>query len=169
MKEVKNYCVLDIETTGLSKYKDEIIEIACVRVINHQIIDEMSVLVCPNNPIPPLITKITGITNEMVKRGISIEEALIQLYDFVGDEIIVGHNIGFDMGFIRYHSEKNLGLCFDNIELDTMKIARKEIVCVNYKLATLCSYFNIVNRQAHRALADVYATYELLENLQKKT
>lgn len=81
---INDYCVVDIETTGLSKYRDEIIEIGCVKVRNHLIVDEFNILIKPTRPISSYITSINGITNDMVKDGCSIEEAMIQFYDFVG-------------------------------------------------------------------------------------
>ena len=165
---INDYCVVDIETTGLSKYRDEIIEIGCVKVRNHLIVDEFNILIKPTRPISSYITSINGITNDMVKDGCSIEEAMIQFYDFVGEDIIVGHNVSFDMGFISHHAQKRLGLVFENIVMDTMKLARRNVKAINYKLSTLCDYYGIKNKQAHRALSDVYATYELFEKLIKK-
>ncbi len=164
-----NYCVLDIETTGLSKYKDTIIEIGCIKVRNHCVIDEFQVLVDPHRFITPFISYLTGISNEMVQHeGIEISDALIALYDFLGDDIILGHNVSFDMGFIQFQSNLELGLVFDNQLMDTMKLARKLIHCENYKLVTLCQFFDVQNNQAHRALGDVYATFEVYKKLIQK-
>lgn len=168
MEEIKDYCVIDIETTGLSKYRDKIIEIGCIKVKNHMIVDEMNVLINPHCKIPPFITHLNGITNKMVKDGIEIDEALLQLYDFVGNDVFVGHNIAFDIGFITQKSKECLGLVFNNQTIDTMRIARQKVICDNYKLATLCNYYHIVNESAHRALSDVLATYELYKKLINK-
>lgn len=72
------------------------------------------------------------------------------------------------MGFISHHAQKRLGLVFENIVMDTMKLARRNVKAINYKLSTLCDYYGIKNKQAHRALSDVYATYKLFEKLIKK-
>ena len=166
MKKVKDYCVIDIETTGLSRFRDDIIEIGCIKIRNHKAIAEYNVLINPHKPIPPFITSINHITDQMVKKeGIELEEALIGLYDFIEEDDLVGHNISFDMGFIRQKSLEGLGLSFDNSEYDTLRLSRRKLKCENYKLETLCKYYNVINKTAHRALSDVYATYEIFERL----
>ncbi len=169
MIKIKDYCVLDIETTGLSRFKDDILEIGCIKIRDHKIIDQMSVLINPHKPISPYITSINHITNEMVqKEGIELEEALIRLYDFIEDDCLVGHNLSFDMGFIRQKSSESLGLSFDHVQYDTLMLSRKRIRCENYKLSTVCRYYNIQNKTAHRALSDVIATYQVFECLMKE-
>ena len=169
MIKIKDYCVLDIETTGLSRFKDDILEIGCIKIRDHKIIDQMSVLINPHKPISPYITSINHITDEMVqKEGIELEEALIRLYDFIEDDCLVGHNLSFDMGFIRQKSSESLGLSFDHIQYDTLMLSRKRIRCENYKLSTVCRYYNIQNKTAHRALSDVIATYQVFECLMKE-
>ena len=169
MIKIKDYCVLDIETTGLSRFKDDILEIGCIKIRDHKIIDQMSVLINPHKPISPYITSINHITNEMVqKEGIELEEALIRLYDFIEDDCLVGHNLSFDMGFIRQKSSESLGLSFDHVQYDTLMLSRKRIRCENYKLSTVCRYYNIQNKTAHRALSDVIATYQVFECLMEE-
>ena len=169
MIKIKDYCVLDIETTGLSCFKDDILEIGCIKIRDHKIIDQMSVLINPHKLISPYITSINHITNEMVqKEGIELEEALIRLYDFIEDDCLVGHNLSFDMGFIRQKSSESLGLSFDHVQYDTLMLSRKRIRCENYKLSTVCRYYNIQNKTAHRALSDVIATYQVFECLMKE-
>lgn len=166
MKKIKNYCVLDIETTGLSKFRDAILEIGCIKIRNHEVVDKMCVLIHPHQTISSYITSINHITNEMVEReGIELEEALIQLYDFIEEDILIGHNLSFDMGFICQKSDECLGLSFDNQCIDTLSLARRKLCLPNYKLETLCNYYHIENKKAHRALSDVIATYELFEKL----
>ena len=169
MIKIKDYCVLDIETTGLSRFKDDILEIGCIKIRDHKIIDQMSILINPHKPISPYITSINHITNEMVqKEGIELEKALIRLYDFIEDDCLVGHNLSFDMGFIRQKSSESLGLSFDHVQYDTLMLSRKRIRCENYKLSTVCRYYNIQNKTAHRALSDVIATYQVFECLMKE-
>lgn len=170
MIQIKDYCVLDIETTGLSRFRDDILEIGCIKIRDHKIVDQINILINPHKPISPYITSINHITDEMVqKEGIELEEALICLYDFVEEDCLVGHNISFDMGFIKQKSLECLGLSFDHIQYDTMKLSRKRIKCQNYKLSTLCDYYNIQNKMAHRALSDVIATYQVFECLMKES
>ena len=92
----RSYVVIDLETTGLDENEHEIIELGAIRIRNGQIVDKFQCLVCPNNEIPDFISKLTGITNDMVENeGIELKQALIQFVAFIGNDMIVGHNIDF--------------------------------------------------------------------------
>ena len=91
------YCVLDIETTGLSFRTDKITEFG--------IIDEFECFVNPEMDIPEEVVKITNITNEMVKDAETIDKIMPKVMEFIGDSILVAHNADFDIGFIRYNAE----------------------------------------------------------------
>ncbi len=92
---------LDIETTGLDSQKDAIIEIGAVRFNEHRLEGEWTSLVNPGVRIPPFITQLTGISDQMVLRSPSIRDVLPELEDFVGNSPILGHSIRFDLGFLR--------------------------------------------------------------------
>ena len=94
------YIVFDIETTGLDASYDEIIEIGALKIKNNEIVDKFTSLIKPKYPIDEFITELTGITNEMVKDAPLINEVLPRFIDFIGDEILVGHNINFDINFV---------------------------------------------------------------------
>ena len=89
----KDYVVFDLETTGLSPEKDEIIEISAIKVRNGQVNSIFSTLVNPGRPIPDRATAINGITDEMVLNKPTLKDALKDFLDFAGDDILVGHNI----------------------------------------------------------------------------
>lgn len=165
---IKDYTVVDIETTGLSYNNDEIIEIGALKIRDDQIVDQFEVLIKPSQPVSYFITNLTGITNEMLlQKGISIKEALLQYHDFVGNDIICGHNVSFDINFINNKFQKTFKYNYKPTTLDTMSIARRVVLCENYKLKTLCAHFNITQRNAHRALDDVSSTHQVLLALKK--
>ena len=92
---VTNYILVDIETTGLSFYKDEIVELSAVKVVNNKVDSTFSYLVKPINKIPYFVTKVHGITNAMVKDKKLIEQLLPNFLDFIEDNILIAHNAKF--------------------------------------------------------------------------
>ena len=118
---INDYCVLDTETTGLSCYYDEIIEIGILKVRNNIVIDSFNSLVKPNNPIDSFITSLTGITNQMISRKPTIKEVKQEVLNFIGDDVIVGHNTSFDIKFLNTSFNDEL----NNKYIDTMQFARK--------------------------------------------
>lgn len=162
-----DYTVLDIETTGFSSLHSEIIEIGALCVRGGQVTDEFSKLIKPRRGIPPKITEITGITNEDVENCDYIEDVLPEFLYFAGDDIIVGHNVSFDMRFI-YDRALFLGTAFLNDSVDTMKLSRKlNKNLKHHRLSDLAEYYNITNENAHRALSDCYTTYKVLEIIKR--
>lgn len=155
------FVVFDIETTGLSRDKCEITEIGAVKIKNGEVIDRFSSFVDPKVHIPEDITKLTGITDEMVKGAPDTEAVLKSFADFVGDACIVAHNASFDMGFIREKGKK-FGLAFANDVLDTLAVARILLPELKkHKLNILADYFGIP-LQHHRAVNDAEATAQIL-------
>ena len=154
--------IVDIETTGLSKYKHNITEIAAVRVKNNRIVGEFQMLVNPLKPIPKFITRLTGITDDMVKDAQPIEKVLPVFLKFLGSNVLVAHNATFDYGFISHNAETHLDLLVENERLCTRKLANRLLPDLgSKKLSNLCEHFGIVNITAHRAMSDVKATHEL--------
>lgn len=163
-----NYTVIDIETTGLSPANCEIIELSAIKVINGEVIDEFSSLIKPDTPIPSFIENLTGITNEMVSSASSIENVLREYIDFIGTDIIVGHNITFDLSFINHNIRNISGHDLPNDYVDTLRISRQLLHDINnHKLSTLAEYFNISQQNAHRALDDCQTTNLLFAELKK--
>lgn len=165
--KMSDYVVLDVETTGLKPDRDEIIELSAIKIRNNTVVNEFSRLIKPNHPVSSLITDITGITNKMLKNAPRISEVLPLFLRFVGNDIIIGHNIvKFDRKFIE-NACSNLKLpAFNNDAIDTLCISRNlNLDTPNNKLTTLTEYFGINHKNAHRALSDCYATYELYEIL----
>lgn len=92
-KYVGNYVVFDFETTGISVIRDDIIEISAIRVRDHERTEIFSRLVNPGRPIPPEASRINGITDEMVCGEDGLGVILPEFLDFIGEDILIGHNI----------------------------------------------------------------------------
>ena len=168
MKFVDNYVLVDIETTGLSPIKDEIIEIGAIKVENNQIIDSYNQLIKIDRSLSPFITSLTGITNEMLQTGKQPHIVIQEFVNFAGENILIGHNVNFDIGFLTHQSQKYLNHPISNDYIDTMCLARRIVPnSVNYKLATLANLFDISYQGAHRGLKDVEITYEVYNHLRK--
>ena len=163
-----DYVVIDIETTGLSSNYDDIIELAAIKVKNDQVVGEYQSLVDPEYEIDPFISDLTGITNEMLKTAPKIEIVLPDFLKFVGDSVVLGHNVSFDVNFI-YDTEEYLGIgFFSNDHIDTRRIYRKLFPDrEHHRLIDMVNEFNVGTTQFHRALADCYSAYKcfvLLKN-----
>ena len=145
---------LDIETTGLSAENDAIIEIAAVRFNDRRVEGEWQTLLHPGRRIPPFITQLTGITDAMVLDKPGIREVLPDLQKFVGDAPIIGHNIAFDVGFLRRY-----GVLRRNDLLDTYDLASVLLPNASrYNLSALAQALGIPAAGAHRAMQDAHMT-----------
>lgn len=160
----KHYIIVDIETTGLSKERHHITEIAAVQFDGEKIIKKFQTLINPQTPIPWFITHLTGITNDMVQDAPTIEQALPDFFDFLGDHILVAHNATFDYGFLNHNGIYHLNTSIKNHTLCTRKLANRLLPELPSKrLECLCQYFNITNERAHRAMGDVMATVKIFK------
>lgn len=146
------FVAIDVETTGLSPFANELIEVSAIKYEGSKKIDTYSTLIKPKAPIPYYITKITGITNDMVKNAPQIEEAMPQLVDFVGNSAIVAHNANFDYKFIQNYSDNSFS---KNKVIDTVPIGRKLYPELpNHKLGTIAKHIGITEDGFHRAEFD---------------
>ena len=153
--EETTYCVLDIETTGISRFTEKITEFGIMKVKNGEVIDTFECFVNPEKPIPPRVVEVTNITDDMVKDAETIDKVMPKVIEFVGDSVIVAHNANFDVGFIKYNAE-NLGLEFNNTYIDTLALAKELFPDFKkYKLGIIAEKLGIKVDVAHRALADV--------------
>lgn len=154
-----SFVSIDIETTGLSPEYDEIIELGAVKYINGQASDTFSSLVRPENSIDDFVTELTGITNDMLYDAPSLQEILPDFISFIGDSIIVGHNVNFDINFIYDACEKINLPSFSNDFIDTMRLSRRMYKDLkNHKLDTLIGFFGLTQRNVHRGLEDCKLT-----------
>ena len=164
----EGYVVLDIETTGTSLEKDEIIEIGALKVESGAVTEEFSMLIRINGEIPVEIQKLTGITEqELQSMGRPLEEVLEKLFEFVGNRIIVGYNVAFDYNFIRATCRKmKLEMRLGTASRDTLALSRRKIKGVgSYQLEALMKHLGYEVSNAHRALADCYLTWQLYQKL----
>ncbi|MBR7181406.1 MAG: PHP domain-containing protein, partial [Clostridia bacterium] len=148
------FVVFDIETTGLSNRTCAITEIGAVLVKNGEVLDTFNTFVNPQMPIPEEITRLTSITDDMVKDAPLITEILPKFLDFVGDRLLIAHNADFDVGFIR-EAAKRQGIAFNSPYLDTLALSRHlNTDLKNHKLDDLARYFDLGDFHHHRACDD---------------
>ncbi len=160
--------VFDLETTGCSPQESSIIEIGAIKILNDEIIDKRNQLINPCIEIPEYITSLTGINDFMVSNKPTIETVLPKFIQFCNGSDILGHNISFDYSFIKANCLK-FGYEFEKNAIDTLKLARKLLPDVpSKKLTELCKYYNIDLKNAHRAVHDAKATYELYKCLKRE-
>lgn len=169
IRKLDDYTVLDIETTSLDTFSGEIVEISAIKVRNKNEIQNFSELIKTKKEIGYFTTRLTGITNEMVeKQGKNLVEVLKNFKDFLGNDIIVGHNVNFDINFIYDNMQENLNEYLSNDFVDTLRISRKVLPNLrHHKLDDLIQYFNLTRRNEHRALNDCILTNQVYINLAK--
>lgn len=168
MAAVNDYVVIDIETTGISMAVSEIIELGAVRVQNGVITNEYATLVRPRGVISPFITELTGISNAMTATAPVIKDALPGYLEFIGEALVVGHNVHFDVNFIYDNCMAWLNRPFGNDFIDTMRLSRRlyKEIKKGHRLGDLARRFNVPDSgPAHRALADVITTHYCYERL----
>ncbi len=159
------YAVIDIETTGTLFQRDKIIEIAIIILENDVEIKRYSSLVNPERSIPLEITRITGISNQMVESAPHFFEIAKEIIELTEDCIFVAHNVHFDYGFIQNEFEQ-LGYKFQRKKLCTLQLSKRNFKGLHsYSLGNLIQYFNIDVENRHRALDDAYASSILLKKI----
>lgn len=165
---VDDFTVIDLETTGLDTYFDEIIEVSAIRVRNGIVEQVFSKLVKPSFEIDEFITELTGITNEMLENAPLISEVLPEFLDFIGNDIIVGHNVNFDINFIYDNNLRINDKHFSNSYIDTLRLSRKLLPDLkHHRLKDLIKYFEISVDRQHRAQNDCESTLQCYNKLKK--
>jgi DNA polymerase-3 subunit epsilon len=161
------FCVIDLETTGGNPETERITEIGAAKVRGGEVVGTFQTLINPGRAIPPAITVLTGISQSMVSAAPRIEAVLGSLSDFVGDSVIVGHNVRFDLGFLRAAYLRDQRQPLANESVDTVSLARRLVrdEVRNCRLGTLARHFRFPHQPSHRALEDVLATVDLLHLL----
>lgn len=186
----KDYVVLDLETTGLDPSVDSIIEIGAIRYVGCEKTESFSTLVRPDRYMVPLhpdaafddyvdidgekayfvdpfITKLTGITNSMLIEAPGIKESIQKAVDFIGDSIVVGHNVNYDINFMYDAYKTYCGKEFANDYVDTLRIAKKLFrEFPHHRLKDLSEHYKVDYSSAHRALADCEMTNEILKRME---
>ena len=159
------YAIIDIETTGGKATTDRITEIAVYIHDGNSIVDEFISLVNPERPIPPYVSRLTGISDEMVAEAPRFFEIAKDLVKITEDCTFVAHNVQFDYSFVRQEF-KSLGYTYSRDYLCTVKLSRKIIPGhPSYSLGNLCERLGIQLENRHRAAGDALATVKLFELL----
>ena len=144
----------DIETTGLDKRTEAITEIGAVVLRNGEVVEQFSTFADPGRPLTTEITRLTGITDEMLKGAPSQKEAVNAFLDFVGDRPLAAHNAEFDMGFIG-EACRRMGRPFENTSLDSLILAQNLLPDLGkYKLDIVANHLNLPAFNHHRAYDD---------------
>lgn len=161
---INNYVTIDLETTGLSPKYEKIIELGAAKIRNGKVTDVFSSFINPGKTLPERIVDLTGINESDVSQAPYIEEVLEQFLEFLGEDVLLGHNLVFDYSFIK-KAAVNQKLVFDKQGIDTLKISRRFLTELeSRKLEFLCQHYGI-KLDAHRALNDAIATHELYQKL----
>ncbi|GLC31546.1 DNA polymerase III subunit alpha [Clostridium omnivorum] len=162
------YCILDLETTGFSPKTEKITEIGIMKLKDGKVIDEFSCFVNPEKPIPARVVEVTNITDDMVKDAETIEKVFPKMLEFIKDSVLVAHNAGFDIGFLK-HNAKVLGYDFDYTYVDTLSLAQAIFPeYKSYKLGRIAKNLGIKVEVAHRALDDVDTTVKVFKVMLEK-
>jgi DNA polymerase III subunit epsilon len=161
------FVVVDLETTGGSANDCAITEVGAVKLKGGECLGTYQTLVDPGCAIPPEITIITGITQAMVMRAPRMEAVMPSLLEFIGDCVIVGHNVRFDIGFINAALAQQQRPRLPHRSIDTLALARRLVrdEVPDCKLGTLADRLRLSHRPSHRALDDALATGDLLHFL----
>lgn len=150
-----NYTVIDLETTGLKAASDSIIEYGALRVRDGVPVEELTMLVCVEENVPAEITALTGLSAAELQQGTEPREALNSFLLFIGKDPLVGHNITFDLEFLRMTCKRYGFPAPTNRQIDLAQLARRNLTRIaNYKLVTLAQHFQLVEKVEHRALPD---------------
>ena len=150
-----DYTVIDLETTGLKAASDSIIEYGALRVRDGAPVEELTMLVCGAEKIPPEITALTGLSAAELQQGAAPREALQRFLAFIGKDPLVGHNIAFDLEFLRMACKQYGFPIPTNRQTDLAQLARRKLTRIaNYKLVTLAQHFQLAEKVEHRALPD---------------
>ena len=166
---MKNYAIVDLETTGGKPERDRITEIGIVIFDGEKVIDQYETLINPERSIPQQITQITGITNEMVADAPKFFEVAKKIVEMTEGHIFVAHNVRFDYGFLK-EEFKSLGFTFTRRQLCTVRLSREKLPGLkSYSLGNIIRHFDIKVNARHRALDDAIATAELMKIIFTKT
>ncbi len=164
----ESYVVFDFETTGMNPQLNRITEIGAVKVTEGEITGTFNTLINPKQYIPYSITRVTHITNDMVKDKPTMDIVLPRFCEFIEDLPIAAHNAPFDMGFLLCSCQRE-GISINNPVIDTLWLSRRyNKECEKHSLAYLTKYFDIDLKNAHRAYFDALATCEIYKIIQQK-
>lgn len=155
--------VVDLETTGLKPGAAGIMEIAAIRIENGEMIEEFHSLINPERHVLPMITRLTGITNDMLRDQLTIDTVFPRLQAFLGSTAIVAHNADFDLRFLNFEAHRLTASPLLNSSLCTLRLAKRLLPNLRSRsLDAVASHLGIRGSDRHRALGDARLTAEVL-------
>ena len=164
--KLTSFIAIDLETTGLNSKKEAIIEVSAVKFVDGEENSVFSHLLNPNKPISSFIEDLTGINDDMVKNKPSFIDILDDLMNFIGDLPIVGHNVKFDIDFIKEHSKNNYNLSKSHNICDTYLLS-KIVLFSNeeHSLESVSEFYDLSIEGSHRATNDASNSGKILIRL----
>ncbi len=157
------FTVVDLETTGGRAGPGTIIEIGAWKMMGRRLVESFQTLVRPHRAIPPFVTGLTSISNEMVREAPRVEEVLPAFRDFLGDSVLVAHNAAFDFSFLDFEFRRIFGIGLNNPVLCTLRMARRFMPSLKRKrLDALAEHFGLSTAGRHRGLGDARMAAEIL-------
>ena len=169
LKFIGDFTVIDLETTGRSNKHYDITEISAIKYRKGVEVDSKSSLIKADNSIIPFVVNLTGITNEMIENAPRIGDVIESFVDFIGNDVILGHNVEFDYSLIFDAYLDKTGKLMNNNYIDTLRISRLMNKDVNnHKLETLCQHFEVTRDSGHRGLVDSKQTAEVYLKMYQK-
>ena len=164
------FTAVDTETTSLSPSSGRIIEIGAVKFSKDGIISKWQSLFSIDEPVPPMITRITHITNAILDGQPRIEEKIPYIYSFIQDTVLVAHNAQFDLNFINAELERANFPLSKNKAIDTLAFSKIIFPTLEYhRLDFLADTFKINKGSSHRAFDDAVTCMELFKVLIEKS
>ncbi len=158
------FAVLDFETTGDQPGSDEIIQVGLVVMNDFRIEQSYTSFIKPSVPIPPFISSLTGISDEMVKDAPSLEDVVNDIIPLLADAVLVAHNVSFDLGFLQCALTQNGYSPFEGRVLDTLDWLRILYPTVtSYQLSFVSGALGVPHERPHQADSDAEATARLWE------
>lgn len=165
-KFLKDYTLIDIETTGLVPYRYRVTELGGIKVRNNEIVDQYSHLTAysGDNSVPKFITQLNGITEEkIVNEGVPVDEAIHDFRNFIGDDIIIGYNVNFDLNFVYDLSKKFGESKLSNNYVDVLRFARVYFPKKHNRLLDVMQRLGIAQVEQHRGLDDSIDTKKVYD------
>lgn len=165
----ERYVVVDIETTGLNPKNDSIIEISALRFHHGELIDEYVTLIDPGIHISSFISNLTGITDSMVEDKDDISICVKEFYDFVQGDVIVGYNVGFDIGFLYDYLKVIHNEYLTNDYIDVLRLTRRLLPHLpHHRQTDIAQYYGIDIHGAHRAKKDCMICQMIYEKMKEE-
>ena len=160
---MNNYVIVDVETSGLDSDNDEIIKLSALKIVNAEIYDRFFALVKPSKPLTEESQNLTGIENAELTEKRRINDLLSDVLNFIGDNTIVAHNVGFDMKFINAALSKAGIPPIKNKTVDTLELARRKYESDNFSLRSVAKFLGVNYENS----ADEEITFCVYEKLKR--